>query len=82
MRREAAAREATSSVPAVSCCWEFVETTKRYRYYVRPADTQCAASYKLAQCPKNVAAPASPASAPGAAAGREPQSVEHTVSTP
>ena len=57
----------TSSAPAVSCCWQFVEATKRYQYYVRPANTQCAASYKLAQCPKNAAAPSTPASAPGAA---------------
>ena len=53
---------ATSGQPSTSCCWQFVEATKKYKYYVRPANAACAASYKLAQCPAG-AAPARPASA-------------------
>ena len=48
---ESSATPAASTTP-ISCCWMMNEQTKKYQYYVRPANAACVAGYKLAQCPK------------------------------
>ena len=41
----------TATSPASVCCWRFNGQTKRYQFYLRPANAVCQVPYTHADCP-------------------------------